>query len=433
MEKRAGVQWGVFVLSGVTHLAALVLLRTHPETYGVEQDFVLQFTVLTAVSAFGAVVHLLPQAGAVRTLTLGAKVLIYLVLCFPLLSNLDVPIVLGVAVVIELCVASAFPLNVVLAAGFTAIVAVVRLFALHWDADYSFAYVGEQVLYPVVILGTVATIMVLLNHYRGRVREQSTQIQRLDNAVQQLSDANLGFQRYADTVAEQSTIDERNRITREIHDTTIYALTNLRMMVEAAQYLAGNRSEKLQDLLKRAHEQSMEGIENTRLALRELRAVSARKIGNFEAIQRIAEAFQTATGVAVRIEYGNLPRFFGNGLDRFIYRFIQEGMTNAFRHGMATSIRVLFWVQDRTLSVTIHDNGRGANNLQEGIGLRGMRERVNEFSGTFKAANVADGFELIARIPIPQEQGEQSGAQPPATTPAAERRGTWNSKASALS
>jgi signal transduction histidine kinase len=164
-----------------------------------------------------------------------------------------------------------------------------------------------------------------------------------------------------------------------------------------------------------------------------LRAVSARKIGNFEAIQRIAEAFQTATGVAVRIEYGNLPRFFGNGLDRFIYRFIQEGMTNAFRHGMATSIRVLFWVQDRTLSVTIHDNGRGANNLQEGIGLRGMRERVNEFSGTFKAANVADGFELIARIPIPQEQGEQSGAQPPATTPAAERRGTWNSKASALS
>jgi signal transduction histidine kinase len=278
----------------------------------------------------------------------------------------------------------------------------VRVVSLGWASGSSLDQGMELVVFPVLLLTVIGALADVARRYRTLLAEQGEHIERLDSAVQELSEANLGFQRYADFVAERSTADERNRITREVHDTTIYALTNLKMMLEAAGYMAQGESKKLKALLKNAYTQAREGIENTRSALRALRTINTRGIGNYKAIQRIAEAYQAATGVTVEIQYGNLPRETLPEIDRFMYRFVQEGMTNAFRHGRATHILLLFWIDNDTLTISLHDNGRGAPSLNEGIGLRGMRERISELEGELKVQNVQSGFKLIARIPYPR-------------------------------
>jgi signal transduction histidine kinase len=49
--------------------------------------------------------------------------------------------------------------------------------------------------------------------------------------------------------------------------------------------------------------------------------------------------------------------------------------------------------------LSIWDNGIGTAEIVEGVGLAGMRERISEFNGRFKAAGLADGFELSVFIP----------------------------------
>jgi signal transduction histidine kinase len=82
-----------------------------------------------------------------------------------------------------------------------------------------------------------------------------------------------------------------------------------------------------------------------------------------------------------------------------IYRLIQQGLTNAFRHGKADSVRVNLWRADTEIRVTIADNGKGSEDVQEGIGLQGMRERLSTVGGRIETRSRPDGFELSAAIP----------------------------------
>jgi len=100
------------------------------------------------------------------------------------------------------------------------------------------------------------------------------------------------------------------------------------------------------------------------------------------------------------VEYANLPFSCGVEVDDFIYHFIQEGLTNSFRHGRATNIEVLLWKDEEKITVTLRDNGRGCESIKEGIGILGMRERLGKFGGTLEFRNPAHGFEMCAEIPL---------------------------------
>jgi signal transduction histidine kinase len=87
-------------------------------------------------------------------------------------------------------------------------------------------------------------------------------------------------------------------------------------------------------------------------------------------------------------------------IDLVLYRMIQEGLTNAFRHGKATLITVRLWIFQSELIVRIHDNGQGSPEIKKGIGLQGMEERIKKIHGRLEAKNVVDGFVVIAWIPL---------------------------------
>jgi signal transduction histidine kinase len=120
------------------------------------------------------------------------------------------------------------------------------------------------------------------------------------------------------------------------------------------------------------------------------------------AIQKLISVFEQATGVTVICEYGNIPFYFSEEIDISLYRMVQEGLTNAFRHGNATMILIHFWMtKEKTLTLRIRDNGKGVDEeIEEGIGLAGMRERLGKIQATLEARNVINGFELVANIPL---------------------------------
>ena len=245
-----------------------------------------------------------------------------------------------------------------------------------------------------------------------RVRGLGEELRRLDGAVSQLTSANIGFQRYARDVEIRSIDEERKRITREIHDTTGYAFVNINMLIGGALSVDRVDPQEMRQLLELAREQAQRALSETRVALRDLRKIDAQATRGLTAIRRLADAFERATGVRVLVEFGNVTGFSDLRHDETIYSFVQEGITNAFRHGRATRIKVLFWDSGDCLTVHVWDNGIGCPQPVDGIGLSGMKERVHELHGTMSAMNTDDGFEVCMRIPLAIGASGYVGAAP---------------------
>ncbi|MDC7221760.1 MAG: sensor histidine kinase [Spirochaetales bacterium] len=226
---------------------------------------------------------------------------------------------------------------------------------------------------------------------------------RLDRAASRLIGTNLDYQNYAKQREARTLAEERRRISREIHDTVGYSLTNVRVMLEAGAMQMENNREQSRQLILKAMEESRRCLEETRQAMGELRSRDREDYRGRTAISRLTGAFHESTGITVSLEYGEAPTQFSEKVDKVLYRTIQEAMTNSFRHGMAENIDIMFWEEKRVLSVLIRDDGCGAPTVKEGVGLAGMRERVEKLGGTVKYGNGPKGFQVRALIPLTGE------------------------------
>jgi signal transduction histidine kinase len=238
--------------------------------------------------------------------------------------------------------------------------------------------------------------------YRDALSARDAELAKSEETVKSLIQANMDFQLLAKNVESESTANERNRITRELHDTIGYALTNVIVMMNAGKVLAVEDPAELPPLLDAIGRQAKEALDTTRQVLYSLRAIQRAEPTGLPAIASLVRNFQRATGVQVVLSYGNLAMSYGRNIDEALFRIIQEGLTNAFRHGKATKVTIIMGHQGDEIVATIHDDGRGlspAAGSKPGIGFAGMRERLAIFGGTLESGNVVDGFALTARIP----------------------------------
>lgn len=98
-----------------------------------------------------------------------------------------------------------------------------------------------------------------------------------------------------------------------------------------------------------------------------------------------------------------------------LYRVVQEGLTNAVRHGHADHIDICITRAGGVVTVGIRDNGSGCAKPEEGFGLRHMRERLELLGGSLAYGNldrkVADGdtgFFITVDLPIRSRKGDAS-------------------------
>ncbi len=229
---------------------------------------------------------------------------------------------------------------------------------------------------------------------------------RLDEATLELAQTNMKLQEYAISAEQEAMLNERKRVAREVHDTLAYTLTNLVMMMEAAVDLIHKNSPKITEHLELARQQANEGLNEVRLALHALRPVQLTDLNGLAAICRLVKAFEKASQIKVELELGDAPLNFGAEANLVVFRLVQEGMTNALRHGRATLITVSLARVKDGLSITIKDNGLGSGNTAPttGYGLVGMRERLEKLGGKLEVFSyIGEGFTLVAWLPIWEE------------------------------
>jgi signal transduction histidine kinase len=108
----------------------------------------------------------------------------------------------------------------------------------------------------------------------------------------------------------------------------------------------------------------------------------------------------TAAGITVSLDVTGTRTVVPPGLDLAAYRVIQEAATNVIKHSGANHCQVTVSYEADALTVRVTDDGRAAPGSTGGHGIKGMRERVAMYGGTFEAGPLpAGGFGVSARFP----------------------------------
>jgi two-component system sensor histidine kinase UhpB len=187
---------------------------------------------------------------------------------------------------------------------------------------------------------------------------------------------------------------ERREIADELHDEAgpcLFGITaNAASIATLAKDLPSNRSDIEQRVALIQSIAARLKLLN-RALLKKLRPGSWGRVGIAGSIDELIASFQglhPATRVAVSV--GRLAQSYGDAIDLTIYRCIQEGVTNALRHGRGGHINIELSEKHHangkghTLCLTVHDDGKGFDaSAPKGFGVTSMTERVRALGGTF--------------------------------------------------
>jgi signal transduction histidine kinase len=218
---------------------------------------------------------------------------------------------------------------------------------------------------------------------------------------QKLAAANTQLREYALKIEELATIQERNRIARDIHDSVGHALTVSNLHLEAALKLWQTDPKAATEFLIEAKKLGSNALKEVRQSISTLRVDPLVGLSLPDAIADLLEELQRSSGILAILEI-NLKEPIKNEIKVAIYRIIQESLTNICKHASATEVKIT--IQTRTsLILTIQDNGKGFQPHQNttGFGLQSMKDRALAVGGNLKIeTSPNDGCKIIVTVPL---------------------------------
>lgn len=214
-----------------------------------------------------------------------------------------------------------------------------------------------------------------------------------------LDESNRKLAQYAAEVELLSTIQERNRLAREIHDNLGHYLTAVNMQLEVAQVHLPPDHDSLQTALDKAQSLTKDALSEIRRSISALRATPLENRTLPEAIGLLVDEHRAA-GNVVDFQVIGAVRPCSAVVEMAVYRVAQEGLTNIRKHAHATRADLTLTYADAAISLTIRDDGQGSDQSDGGFGLLGIRERVQLLGGTVSIKTAkGQGFTLIVSIP----------------------------------
>ena len=190
--------------------------------------------------------------------------------------------------------------------------------------------------------------------------------------------------------------NERRRISRELHDSVGQSLS-------AAKFALRKLKQKFTDAdLDEADQMVDEALNEVRTVSHLLHPLSLELLGLRSSILSYVQGYEQRTGIQTSVDIPDpLPKF-DDVTRTALFRIIQECFTNVHKHAKASAISIHIGFSAEQFRMEVVDDGSGfQSDAREGVGIRGMRERVRELGGTFELLSEPNlGSSVIATIPL---------------------------------
>jgi len=223
---------------------------------------------------------------------------------------------------------------------------------------------------------------VLVTAYVARQQAQAREEQRRLNAELRSTRALL---------TESARVNERTRISRELHDLLGHHLTALSLNLEVAGHVTQGRA---QEHVRQAHTLARLLLTDVREAVSQLRESGA--IDLAAALRPLAEHVPS---LQIHLDLHEPLTLEDPERAHVLLRCAQEIITNAVRHSGARNLWISCQREGLDLLMNARDDGRGASEFNAGNGLRGMRERLRQYGGQMQVdTSDGQGFRLSLRL-----------------------------------
>ena len=258
----------------------------------------------------------------------------------------------------------------------------------------------RRLLWQTVLLGVAVALIAVfrLRLLERRSEEQRAIAEEAEGQMRQLSQR---------LVAAQE--EERKNLSRELHDHVAQVLTALRMELGRIERTSAPADARVGPAIAECKKLVDNMFRTVRDLALGLRPSMLDDFGLQPALEWHVRDFTSRYDVNVDL---NMDGDFEILPDRYrtcVYRAVQEALTNCVRHAKARAINVSVTSQRDHLDVSVTDDGIGFDRarLGNGLGLRGIEERVKEIHGAMMIGNADDGgTKLMIRLPLPARQTE---------------------------
>ena len=195
-------------------------------------------------------------------------------------------------------------------------------------------------------------------------------------------------------LAESARVNERTRISRELHDLLGHHLTALSLNLEVASHLTEGRA---QEHVRQANTLARLLLTDVREAVSQLRDSS----GGIDLAAALRPLADHVPALDIELDVQSPLAVDDPERAHVMLRCTQEIITNAVRHAQARRLRIRVWRQADALMLEASDDGQGAEALVPGNGLRGMRERIVQCGGSLDIqTRPGAGFRLQLSLPL---------------------------------
>jgi two-component system, NarL family, sensor histidine kinase DegS len=229
--------------------------------------------------------------------------------------------------------------------------------------------------------------------------------------------------RYYVQLITRAQEEERKRLARDLHDDVSSSLLLLIRGLDSAMPASRSRSSlAFKETIESLRVQAVDALQHVRRYVQNLRPRILDDLGLIASLNWMADDMHRTFSIRTSVSVTGVERGLSAEIQLLLFRIAQEALSNVGRHSRADKAEIALDIGDRSVTMTIRDNGRGfkvpaqIEELAGGgrLGIMGMVERAGLLNGTLNVRSSPDGgTEVVAAIPLPGQdtKGEPGPAE----------------------
>lgn len=265
--------------------------------------------------------------------------------------------------------------------------------AVRWAlVDFDRSKLPDLILSAVISIG----ISLGLGLFIDRIVDEARSRARAIDALRSAQDRLVAAER------DRGVHEERERLSREIHDTLAQGFTSVLTLSRATSAaLTRGDLDAVRERLALIEQTATDNLSEARLIVAELTPGHLQSRTLVEALQRLAGSMEAESGMTVELAVAGDPVPLGASAEIVLLRTAQEALSNVRRHADARHTRVDLAYAAPSVTLTVTDDGVGLHEeATPGFGLDGLRARVAELGGEVEVgASIGGGTTLRVEVP----------------------------------
>ncbi len=204
-----------------------------------------------------------------------------------------------------------------------------------------------------------------------------------------------------ESMEEVYTLNERNRISRDLHDSIGHTLSTIVIQLAAIEQLTKEKAPEASAMLAELHTFTKKGLANVREVIHAMKPAKSDSVAFIEQLNRLMNEFEKNNELQIYFNQNKQLWPLSEAQEQTIFRAIQEFLVNTVKHSQADEVRIQNHFTSTSLILTMQDNGEGTDKILPKMGLTGMKERAKLIGGKVHIqSSKAAGFRV--RIVMPK-------------------------------